>query len=223
MIIAVDGTSGSGKSGLCKKVAKELGFTYIRSSSFYRALTYKVLLNRTDVYNPEELSNLLKNTTMHYDYVNEHVVLIMDGIDVSEHLHSIEVSHVVALVASLPEVRKYVRKCQHQAAKDHANIIMEGRDIGSVIFPNADLKIYVDCDIDERARRRLKQYAQNGTNLTFEEIKQSIISRDKEDTSRHDSPLVRVPDAFYLDTTNINEQQCVDIVIEQIKLKQAKK
>lgn len=223
MIIAIDGTTGSGKSGLCKKVAKQTGFKYIRSSSFYRALTYKILQNNIDISNKKAIKNLLNTTTMQYDYVNEHVVLIMDGVDVSQHLNTVEVSNFVSKVASISQIREHVRNCQRQTAAEHNNIIMEGRDITTVIFPNADIKIYVDCDINERAKRRVKQYAKNDIVVSFDEAKQAIIQRDLDDSTRHDSPLIRVPDAFYLDTTNLSQQQCVDIVIEQIKLKQAKK
>ena len=223
MIVAVDGTTGSGKSGLCKKVAKQLNFTYIRSSSFYRALTYKILQQNIDITNLNQIKHLIKNTTMQYDYINEHVVLIMDGTDVSQHLNTIEVSNYVSKVACIEEVRQYVRKLQQQSAKNHNNIIMEGRDIGSVIFPNADLKIYVDCDINERAKRRVQQYAKNGETVSVEQVKKVILQRDKEDTTRHNSPLVRLPEAFYLDTTSLSKQQCVDIVVKQIKQKQAKK
>ena len=99
---------------------------------------------------------------------------------------------------------------------------MEGRDIGSVIFPNADIKIYMDCDINERAKRRVKQYAKNGVTVNFEQIKNDILARDKEDMNRKHSPLIRLPEAYYLDTTNLSMDACVEIVENLIKQKQAK-
>lgn len=223
MIVAIDGTTGSGKSGLCKRVCKELNFKYIRSSSFYRAIAYKMLCNNINKDDLAQVKQLLKTTNIQYDYNNEHVVLTMDGTDVSDKLNTPEVSDYVSKIASISDVRKHVRKLQKQSAKNHKNIVMEGRDIGSVIFPNADLKIYMDCDINVRAERRVKQYAKNGIKVSLQKAKQAIAQRDLEDTTRHDSPLIRLPEAFYLDTTNLSMEECVNIVIQQIKLKQNKK
>lgn len=220
MIVAIDGTTGSGKSGLCKKLANKLGFTYIRSSSFYRALTYKVLQNNINILQDDEIDKLLKNTSIIYNYQNNSVVVIMDNQDVSANLNSIEVSNFVAKVASIPKVREYVRELQVRQSQNKENIIMEGRDIGSVIFPNADIKVFVDCDIDTRAKRRVNQYAKNGIEISFDQAKNDILKRDQEDITREDSPLVRLPEAYYLDTTNLGKEECVEVVINLIKQKQ---
>ncbi len=219
MIVAIDGTTGSGKSGLCKKVAKLLDFTYIRSSSFYRALTYKILQNNIDIDDENQIDNLLNSTTIEYNYQNNTVVVVTDGEDVSKYLNSLEVSNFVAKVASIPKIREYVRHQQVALSQNKPNIIMEGRDIGSVIFPNADIKIFVDCDIDVRAQRRVDQYAKNGIEISTEQAKADILKRDQEDINRKDSPLIRLPDAYYLDTTNLTKQECVNIVVELIKQK----
>lgn len=219
MIVAIDGTTGSGKSGLCKKVANLLDFTYIRSSSFYRALTYKILQNNIDIDDENQIDNLLNSTTIEYNYQNNTVVVVTDGEDVSKYLNSLEVSNFVAKVASIPKIREYVRHQQVALSQNKPNIIMEGRDIGSVIFPNADIKIFVDCDIDVRAQRRVEQYSKNGIEISAEQAKADILMRDQEDINRKDSPLIRLPNAYYLDTTNLTRQECVNIVVELIKQK----
>lgn len=220
MIVAIDGTTGSGKSGLCKKVANLLDFTYIRSSSFYRALTYKILKNNIDINSEKQIKKLLDSTKIEYSYQNNTVVVVIDNNeDISKHLNNLEVSNFVAKVASISQIREYVRKQQVALSKNKPNIIMEGRDIGSVIFPNADIKIFVDCDIDVRAQRRVNQYAKNGINISFQQAKNDILKRDQEDITRKDSPLVRLPEAYYLDTTKLSKQECVDIVVELIKQK----
>lgn len=221
MIVAIDGTTGSGKSGLCKKVANMLDFTYIRSSSFYRALTYKILQNNIDINNEKQIEKLLQSTKIEYSYQNNTVVVIADGKDISKYLNGLEVSNFVAQVASISKIREYVRQQQIALSKNKANIIMEGRDIGSVIFPNADIKIFVDCDIDVRAQRRVTQYAKNQIDISFEQAKNDILKRDQEDITRKDSPLIRLPEAYYLDTTNLSKQQCVDIIVDLIRQKQS--
>ena len=220
MIVALDGVTGSGKSGICKRIAKNLGFTYIRTGSFYRAIAYKVLQNNINWQNKPAIKKLLTNTKIEYFYKNEHVTLLLDGTDISNFINSPEVSTYASKVATLPIVRDYVKVLQQQAASYNQNIIMEGRDIGSVIFPNADIKFYIDCEINERAKRRVEQYAKNGVTVDFEQIKQDILARDKEDMERKHSPLIRLPEAYYLDTTNLSMDACVDIVAKQIKIKQ---
>lgn len=222
MIVALDGVTGSGKSGICKRIAKSMGFAYIRTGSFYRAIAYKVLQNNIDWQNATAMKKLLKNTKIEYFYKNDHVTLLLDEIDVSDYLNSPEVSTYASKVATLPAVREHVKLLQQQTSAYNKNIIMEGRDIGSVIFPNADIKIYVDCDINERAKRRVEQYAKNGVTVDFEQIKNDILARDKEDMNRKHSPLIRLPEAYYLDTTNLSMDACVEIVENLIKQKQSK-
>ena len=223
MIVALDGVTGSGKSTLCKRVAAKLNFTYIRTGSFYRAIAYKMLSQKIDKTNLPSIKKLLKSTKIESNFNGENITILLDGKHVKAELNSPEVSSFVSQIAPIKEIRDYVSELQKNTAKNYDNIIMEGRDIGSVIFPNAELKIYLDCNIDERARRRVNQYAKDGITANVEEIKQAILKRDQEDSQRKLSPLVRLPEAFYLDTTNYTMDQCVDIIYNLIKFVQNKK
>ena len=215
MIIAIDGTTGSGKSTISKLLAQRLKFAYIRTGSFYRAIAYKVLKNNISEADINSITEMLKNTKISNTYDGNHVKVILDGIDVSSLINSPEISNFVSKISPIPKVREYVRKLQRQSAKDCKNIIMEGRDIGSVVFPNADVKIFIDCDIDVRAKRRAEQYKQNGKTITITQAKKDILTRDYDDMHRTVSPLVQLDDAFYLDTSKYTIDECV-ILLENV-------
>lgn len=216
MIIAVDGTSGSGKSWLCKEFANLSGFTYISSGNLYRALTYKVIKNNINISLPAELDKLLETTQIDYYYNDGISTVIMDGKDVSNCLNNIEVSSLVSQVSAIPKVRLFIKKNLADFSESKENIIMEGRDIGSVIFPNAEIKVYVDCDVQERARRRVLQYKEQGLEANFEQIKKSLQKRDLLDTTRKDSPLIRLPEAHYLNNTNLSPEKCIKFLVDLV-------
>lgn len=209
MIVAIDGYAGTGKSTISKLLANEVGFAYIRTGSFYRAITFKALSCKVDINNEKAIAKMLEKTTIKSDFSGEHVKIWVDGNDVSAFLNQPDVSNQVAVVSKHNAVREFVRKLQHNTAKQYDNIVMEGRDIGSVVFPKAEIKVFVDCDIDERTRRRVAQFAQNGKIVDYAQTKQDIIARDIADTTRQISPLVRLPEAYYLDTTNKSVKECV--------------
>jgi cytidylate kinase len=220
MIIAIDGTTGSGKSTISKLLAQKLGFTYVRTGSFYRALALKIKQNDIDYSSEQALKNMLKNTTITYQTSpTGHVIITLDGVDVSGQIKSPEISNFVAQISPIETLRAYVRARQQESAITNKNIVMEGRDIGSVVFPNAEVKVFIDCDINERARRRVKQYAANGKTLSESQAKADILERDRLDTERENSPLVVAPGSLVLDTSNLSIDQCVDKIIEFAKLK----
>jgi cytidylate kinase len=220
MIIAIDGTTGSGKSTISKLLAQKLGFTYVRTGSFYRALALKIKQSGTDYTNRQALQEMLKTTTITYQTSpTGHVIITLDGVDVSGQLNSPEISAFVAKVSPIKTLRAYVRKLQQESADFSKNIVMEGRDIGSVVFPNAEVKVFIDCDIKERARRRAAQYAQSGKIISESQAKADILERDRLDTERENSPLVVSPGSLVLDTTNLSIDQCVDKIIEFAKIK----
>ena len=212
MIVAIDGYSGTGKSTISKLLAKEVGFAYIRTGSFYRALTVKALECKIDVYDENKITQMLAKTTIKSNFMGDHVKIVVDGNDISEFLNTPQVSTTVPIISKYKAVREYVRALQHNSAKQYDNIVMEGRDIGSVVFPKAEIKVFVDCDINERARRRVAQFAQNGKIVDFEKTKQEMQERDIADTTRKISPLVRLPEAYYLDTTNKSIKECVQLL-----------
>ena len=217
MIVAIDGTSGSGKSTISKLLAKKYGFAYVRTGAFYRAITHEVLKSKIDVHDEEKIAKLLKKIKITADFQGEHAIIYANGQNISKELYAPEVSLYTSIVATYKPVRTYVRSLQKESSKQYKNIIMEGRDIGSVVFPNADLKIYIDCDIDERAKRRYQQYANNGQEANIEKIKSDLAERDYNDIHRSISPLVRLPEAYYLDTTNNSIDKCIELISEQIE------
>ncbi|MBQ8451469.1 MAG: (d)CMP kinase [Clostridia bacterium] len=217
MIIAVDGTSGSGKSTFAKKLAKELDFGFFSAGALYRAITVKVLNFGVNENDDEALKNLIENTNIEYKYHNGKITMKVDGIDVSNDLWSETVSNFVAKIACKPFIREFVRSLQRKTKQDNENIVMEGRDIGSVIFPDADLKIYVDCKVEERAKRRLADYKNRGENVTLETVIEDLKSRDYADTHRELSPLVMVKDAYLIDTTHIDADEAVNLALEEMK------
>ncbi len=215
MIIAIDGTTGSGKSTISKELANQLDFAYVRTGSFYRAIALKMLKKGIDKQDIGAIRRMLVQTSIASEYRGGHFLVWLDGVDVSGEINSPKVSEYVSTISPIETIRAYVRKLQRNAAKTCKNIIMEGRDIGSVIFPDADLKVYVDCNLLVRARRRVRQYAQNGMTISIAEAKKQIEQRDKEDMTRLNSPLVRLPEAFYLDTTHMNVASCVEVLKNQ--------
>ena len=222
-VIAIDGPAASGKSTVASHLARLLSIPYVNTGSMYRAVTYAVLQQKIDVSDEAAMKELLNNMQLEYKADEAgNFSLSLNGVFLKDELVTPEVNANVSPVAAIPMVREKLKKLQRSLAEKQ-RIVMEGRDIGSVIFPNADLKIYMDCDINVRTERRVKQYAKNGIKVSLQKAKQAIAQRDLEDTTRHDSPLIRLPEAFYLDTTNLSMEECVNIVIQQIKLKQNKK
>lgn len=222
MIVAIDGTTGSGKSTISKNLAQKLNFAYIRTGSFYRAIALKILNENIDYSNLEIINNMLTTTNIQNTFENGHVKLLLDGNDVSKQINSVEVSNFVSKIAQIPEIRAYVKNLQRASAKSCKNIVMEGRDIGSVIFPEAEVKIFIDCDIDVRALRRVYQYRKNDQIIRFEDAKNAILQRDYDDINRKVSPLIRLPEAFYLDTANYTIDECVEILYKHTMSKNKK-
>ncbi len=210
MIVAIDGTTGSGKSTISKRLALKANFAYIRTGSFYRAIAYKMLNNKISKDNIDQIQQMLKNTNITTTLKDGNLNVYLDGKDVSSLINSPEISNYVSKISPIAIIREFVRKLQKSSTNHHKNIIMEGRDIGSVVFPNAEIKIYVDCNLNTRAKRRVLQYKSSGKNITFAEAKKAISERDRDDKNRPTSPLIKLPEAYVLDTTHKSIDQCVD-------------
>ncbi|MCD6408391.1 (d)CMP kinase [bacterium] len=210
-VIAIDGPAGAGKSTVAKIVAEKLGFLYIDTGAMYRALTLKAMKKNIDFGNKEELIKMAENTELKL-YQDAKYRVIMDGEDVSEEIRKEEVSRNTHYVASIFEIREILWKMQRKF-RENSNIVMEGRDIGSKVFPDAQLKIYLDASVEERAKRRYLQLKEKGEIADIEEIKKEVIERDKKDRNRKIAPLVKLPDAVYLDTTNLTIQEVVEKII----------
>ena len=206
MVVAIDGTVSSGKSTIARKLAEHLGFLYCNTGAIYRAITIKLLNNNLEPHSLLEIEKLLKKTkiTIKKDK-NDILHTFLDGKDVSNEIVSPQISNEVSRYSTIPIVREYVKEVQKQLAKN-GNAIIEGRDIGTVVFPDAELKIFMTADIEIRAKRRFNDYINQGKNIPLEEVKKQILARDEADMNRPISPRKPADDAivYYNNGDNID-------------------
>ena len=208
MVIAIDGPAGTGKSTIAHLVAEKLGITYLNSGSFYRAITLAALENGVDLQDDKKLLEFAKKQRL--DYVNARLVL--NGVDVEDKLHSDAVDASVSRVSSVPEIRHFVNSRLREITQSQS-IICEGRDMTTVVFPNAEYKFYLDASIDVQAERRFKQGV---SNLSLEEIKENIRKRDEMDKNKKEGALKKADDAIYLDTSLLTIKEVCEIILGKI-------
>jgi cytidylate kinase len=208
--IAVDGPAGSGKSTICDIVAERLNIIHIDTGSMYRAITYLALEKKIDL-NDEKSYGFVKDASIVY----EENKIFANGIDVTEQIRSLEVTKNVSKVSSFPSVRKHLVKLQRKASKGK-NVIMDGRDIGSVVLPNADLKIFLTANIEERAKRRMLELHAKGQDVDLLMMIEDIKIRDHKDSTRKVSPLIIPKDAIIVDSTNYSIEETVEVIIKEI-------
>ncbi len=211
-IIAIDGPAGAGKSTTAKLVAARLGYTYLDTGAMYRALTHYALKNNIDPSDGKKLSALAEKLPVEFKNVDGVNRVFINGEDVTEAIRTPEVTQNVSEVAAHPGVRKAMVKKQIEIGK-HGSIVAEGRDTTTVVFPNADLKIYLDASVKQRAQRRLLDLAKMGISTTLEEQESEIKRRDEYDSHRKHSPLTKAHDAFVVDTSKLTIEQQVDRII----------
>ncbi|MBP5200591.1 MAG: (d)CMP kinase [Schwartzia sp.] len=210
--VAIDGPAGAGKSTVAKLAAEKLGYIYIDTGAMYRAVAWKVLeagVEKTDK-NIVETANKLD---VRLRFIGDVVRVFADDTDVTDFIRTPEVTALVSQVAQLGPVRAKMVELQREMAKD-GGVVMDGRDIASNVLPNADVKIFLTASIEERTHRRWKEMKAKGYEGTMEELKEEIIARDKADSERAISPLVRVPEATLLDTTGMTIEEVVAKVME---------
>lgn len=213
LIIAVDGPAGAGKSTIAKIVAQKLNIEYIDTGAMYRALTLKILKSKIDINNIEEILRTMESTTI--EFLNNHIYL--DGTRVDEEIRENIINKNVSYIAKIKEVRLKMIKLQQKMAES-TNVIMDGRDIGTVVLPNAHYKFFITATVEERARRRYKELIEKGNkNITYEQILQEIKTRDRIDSTREIAPLKKSPEAYEIDTTNKTIDECVNEVINIIE------
>lgn len=215
MIVAIDGPAGAGKGSVTKQVGEKLGLINIDTGAMFRCVTLNILQEGMNLEEENKIKEVLDK--IHID-LKENGEVFLNGKDVSKQIREDEVNHMVSPVSVIPMVRKKLLELQRQMAKGK-NVIMEGRDIGTVIFPNADVKIYLDATAQERARRRVKQNQENGIDCSYEEVLKSIMERDQKDATREIAPLKQAEDAIYLDSTNLSVEETADEIIKIIKTK----
>ena len=215
--VAVDGPAGSGKSTITKMVAKSLGFNYVDTGAMYRALTYNFLSNGLDELEEEKIKELLSKTDFKVEYVDGVQYVYVNDVEVSDKIRTAEVSKFTSLFAKSPAVRDFLIDTQRNLAITN-NIIMDGRDIASVVLPNADVKVFLTASVEERARRRVLDFERQGIeNVDFEKVKEDIKARDWQDENRDIAPLIKVESATLIDTTSLTIDEVVEKMTELVK------
>lgn len=212
-VVAIDGPAGSGKGTITKLVAKKLNLVNVDTGAMYRCVALKALRNDIDSTEIKKIEELLSDITIEIKREGENQIIFLDGEDVSNQIRTPEVDACVAKFAALACVRNKVTPLQRKMG-ERQDIIMEGRDIGTTVFPNADVKIYLDASVEERANRRYNQDLEKGMKVTYEEILESIKKRHKLETEREIAPLVQAEDAIYIDSSNMTIEEVVNKVIE---------
>ncbi len=220
MIVAIDGPAGTGKGTISKLVAERLDFTYIDSGAMYRAITLKMIRNNIDISEVDKIKDLLDNTKIEFENSKDdqgHYVqkVFLDGEDVSSEIRTPEVSKLVSPYSQLQIMRDKLINMQREFG-NNKDIIMEGRDITTVVFPNADVKIYLDATSEERANRRYKEFIEKGIVTTYEETLEAIKQRDFNDMNRPVSPLKIADGAIVIDTTVLTIEEVYNRVFEII-------
>lgn len=212
MIIAIDGPAGSGKGTLAKALAKKYNLVNIDTGATYRCVALKVLKNNIDLDNIDKIVDISKNINIE---LKEDGTVFLDGQEVTNDIRSKNVTKIVSPISSIVEVRKNLVEIQRKIA-NNKNVVMEGRDITTVVFPNAKYKFYLDADINERARRRYKENKEKGIDMSFEEVLENIKSRDYNDMHKEVGALKRTDDQIYIDSTNLTVEEEVEIVAKQL-------
>lgn len=215
-IVAVDGTAGSGKGSITKIVAEKLNLVAIDTGAMYRCVALAMLEKNIKIEETGKIEELLQNIKIEFFDKDGEKKVFLNGEDVTKKIRTVEVTEYASPVATVKIVREHLVKLQREMAKS-IDVIMEGRDIGTNVFPNADVKIYLDATPEERAQRRFRQNKENGINTPYEEILKNVIDRDYRDSHRELSPLIKAPDAIYIDSTGMTVEEEANEVIKIIK------
>jgi CMP/dCMP kinase len=218
LIIAIDGPSAAGKSTLAKRLAKDLGFTYLDTGGMYRALALKVLREGIDIGNDGALSELIGRTDIDLVVTGGKLKVLLDGEDVSQEIRAPEVSQMASKASTLEVVRRWMLVLQRAFGR-RGNVVAEGRDIGTVVFPDAEVKIYLDASAQERARRRVEELRQAGRQVSLDETLREMWERDKRDSERDLAPLRKADDAIAIDSTSVDAEALAQRVMQQIRKK----
>ncbi|AOW10186.1 (d)CMP kinase [Flavobacterium gilvum] len=218
--IAIDGFSSTGKSTLAKQLAKHLGYVYVDTGAMYRAVALYAMQNNyigTDFFDKEKLISSLPSIKLHFKFNSElgFAEMYLNDINVETEIRTLEVSNFVSSVAAISEVRTKLVEQQQEMGKEKG-IVMDGRDIGTVVFPNAELKIFMTAGADTRAQRRYDELKAKGDSVSYEEVLKNVVERDYIDTHRVDSPLVMADDAIEVDNSYLDRKEQFDAVLELV-------
>jgi len=216
MQIAIDGPAGAGKSTVARRLADELGFIYVDTGAMYRCLTWKAIKNDLDLADPEELTRMAQDTKIEFRQDNGQQLVFCDGQDVSSAIRSPKVNSAVSIIASHPEIRSIMVRQQQEMARNHS-VVMDGRDIGECVLPNAECKFFLIASIEERARRRQADLAHTGFNPDLEAVIKDIAERDKNDSNREVGALKVLPDSIVIDTSCISIDDLMELMLLTIR------
>ncbi len=214
--IAIDGPAGAGKSTISKKVASELGYVYIDTGAMYRTVGLKAVRSGIDTKDAKGVESILNgiDIDIRHEGVEQHIYL--DGENVSDKIRTPEISMAASNVSAIPAVRVALVDMQRKLAENH-DVVMDGRDIGSFVLPDAEIKIFLTASAEARAKRRYKELIDKGESVSFEEVYNDMVQRDKNDSTRAVSPLVVAEGASVIDTSDLNLQESVEAVISHIR------
>ena len=214
LVVAIDGPAGAGKSTIAKRVAAKLGFLYVDTGAMYRAVGLKAMRSGVALDEEQKLAQLAREARIELGCSPERISL--DGEDVTEAIRSPEVSDAASRVSATSGVRRALVEKQKRMG-DRASLVMEGRDIGSVVFPRAEVKVFLDASPAKRAERRVRELIEKGTAERLDQVARDMEERDRRDTSRSDSPLVRAPDAVYIDSTSLTLDEVEETILEIVR------
>ena len=217
-VIAIDGYSSTGKSSISKIIAQKLGLVHMDTGALYRGVTYfanTCCLNEDGKINLQGLFENLDKIKLEFRNINDELILFLNGKDISREIRTNEVSSNVSLIASQKEVRDFLMETQRSIA-EKGGVILDGRDIGTVVLPNADYKFFLTASVDERTRRRFKELTILGIKTDEKSVKENLIYRDKTDSEREVAPLKKADDAILIDNTNLDKRQTIDLILSHI-------
>lgn len=212
LVIAIDGPAGAGKSTVAKQVSRILNINYIDTGAMYRAITYKCIKNGLDLEDEKSVVDLCKNTDLKF----ENNSIFIDGQCVDDDIRTLQVSSKVSYVARIPGVRFHLVELQREMGKDD-NVVLDGRDVGTQIFPNTKYKYYLNAAVETRAKRRYDELILKGVKASFEGIVEDVRNRDKIDSTREVSPLIKASDAIEIDSTNMTIEEVVDFIVNDVR------
>lgn len=215
-VIAIDGPAGAGKSSIAKILSRKLGYNYIDTGAMYRAINWKAFREKIDLKATQELIKMVRDTRIELKNRGGMVRVYLDGKYVTNRIRSKRLAEGASILGTIPKVREQLVKIQRRLASS-GGIVVEGRDIGTVVFPRADYKFYLDASIKERALRRYKELKAKGEEVELAEVEKAIRSRDRRDRTRGVAPLKIAPDAVVIDSTDMSKKEVVDFILKRIE------
>ena len=220
LIVAIDGPAGAGKSTVAKRLAKELGYAYMDTGAMYRAFAWKVMKEGIDPSDEKKLERVLQDTSIELLEQDGRSSVLLNGVDVTDRIRTPELSQLASRVSTSKIVRERMVELQRDMGS-HGGVVAEGRDIGTVVFPNAEVKVFLDASSEERARRRFEELRSQGREVTVEETLEEMEQRDRRDRERDVAPLRKAEDAVVIDSTQAGVDGVVGRIMQEIKRKQS--